>query len=229
MKTLLRTAAALAFLLTGIAAIAGEPYFCTSSGRKLYYERYKAGTSKVIQTTEVNVLSVRPEGKDRNIYYWMSVRKADGHEMYGGRLDLMAKIKSNGDVLTDFGGTIKCVVKNHFPNVKLSSSGDWAVVPAEMKAGDTLPDAHCVVDVAGVQYTVDLTDRKVLRREKLTTSAGTFDCIVAREHRFENGPMHHNEIWTDTWYAPDIGYVRHDHYNKKLRLESSEILVREER
>lgn len=134
----------LALLFTGIAAFAGEPYFCTSGGRKLFYERYKAGTSKVIQTTELNVISVVKDGPERNVNYWMSVRKADG-------------------------------------------------------------------------------------REILATPAGSFDCVVVREHRRENGPMHHNEIWTDTWYAPDIGYVRHDHFNKKLRLESSEILVREER
>ena len=164
------------------------------------------------------------------VFYAMHCsRRADGREMYGGRLDLVATIKANGDALTDFGGTVKCVVKNHFPNVDVTSSGDLAVVPVEMKVGDTLPDAHCVVDVSGIQFKVDLTDRTVLRREILATPAGSFDCVVVREHRRENGPMHHNEIWTDTWYAPDIGYVRHDHFSKKLRLESSEILVREER
>ena len=216
-------------LLCCLAARAGEPYFCTFGNRTLYYERYKAGTSKVIQTTELSVISVVKDGPDRNVNYWMSVRKADGREMYGGRLDLVATIKANGDALTDFGGTVKCVVKNHFPNVDVTSSGDLAVVPVEMKVGDTLPDAHCVVDVSGIQFKVDLTDRTVLRREILATPAGSFDCAVVREHRRENGPMHHNDIWTDTWYAPDIGYVRHDHFNKKLRLESSEILVREER
>lgn len=217
------------FLVTGLAAMAGEPYFCSQKGVKLHYERYKAGTSKVVQTTLVNVTGVKTNGAARTVDYWMSVRKADGREMYGGRLDLITQIKENGDVLTDFGATIKCVVRNHFPNVKISSSGDLAVVPSEMHPGETLPKAHCMVEVTGLKYTVDLLERKVLRRETLTTPAGSFDCIVAREHRVENGPMHHNDIWTDTWYAPGIGYVRHDHYDKKFRLESTEILVSIER
>ncbi|MBP5720311.1 MAG: hypothetical protein J6W82_04520 [Bacteroidales bacterium] len=221
--------AVFALLLLCSAAFAAEPYFVTSSGRKLHYERYKAGTGKVIQTTLVNVTGVRKAVGARQVDYWMSIRKADGRELYGGRLDLTSHIKDNGDVLTDFGGTIKCVVKNHFPNVKVTSSGDMAIVPAVMRPGETLPDAHCVVSVSGFQYTVDLTERTVLRRETLKTPAGSFDCIVAREHRCENGPMHHNDIWTDTWYAPGIGYVRHDHYDKKMRLESSEVLVRDER
>ncbi len=37
--------------------------------------------------------------------------------------------------------------------------------------------------------------------------------------------MHPGDTWSDTWYAPGIGYVRHDSYNYKMELLSSEILV----
>lgn len=229
MMVLRRFVALLLLLPVWFAATAGEPYFCTESGRKLHYERYKEGSGKLIQTTLVNIVGVKTGGTVRSVDYWMSVRKTDGRELYGGRLDLTTQIKQNGDVLTDFGATIKSVIRNYFPNAGISSSGDLAVVPALMHPGEALPDAHCVVEVAGLKFTVDLTGRTVLRRETLKTPAGSFECVVAREHRVENGPMHHNDIWTDTWYAPGIGYVRHDHYDRKLRLESTEILVRVER
>lgn len=91
-------------LLGCLAARAGEPYFCTFGNRTLYYERYKAGTQKVIQTTTLDI----------------------------------------GAVLKD-------------------------------------------------------------------------------------GPMHHGDVWSDTWYAPGIGFVRHDSFDKKMRLESSEILLEDRR
>ena len=34
--------------LFGITSFAGEPYFCTKAGCKLYYERYKIKTMKMI-------------------------------------------------------------------------------------------------------------------------------------------------------------------------------------
>ncbi|MBP5389696.1 MAG: hypothetical protein J6Y27_05060 [Bacteroidales bacterium] len=51
-----------------------------------------------------------------------------------------------------------------------------------------------------------------------------FDCLVAREHKVEDAPIHHKDTWSVTWYAPGIGYVRHDSYDKKMRLLSSEVL-----
>lgn len=44
--------------LFGITAFAGEPYFCTKAGCKLYYERYKVKTMKMIQTTDFEVDSL---------------------------------------------------------------------------------------------------------------------------------------------------------------------------
>ena len=69
------------------------------------------------------------------------------------------------------------------------------------------------------------TGRTVLRRETITTPAGTFHCIVAREFKEETAPMHHESQWSDTWYAPGVGYVRHDELDSKFRPKTMEILV----
>jgi hypothetical protein len=98
-----------------------------------------------------------------------------------------------------------------------------------MDVGDILPDSHCAVKVSAFTYYIDVTERVVLRKEQLTTPAGTFDCVVVREHKVEEGPMHHGDFWSDTWYAPGIGYVRHDTFDKKMRLESIEILIEDRR
>lgn len=63
-------------LLWGVSALAGEPFFCTKAGSKLYYERYKTKTNKMIQTTEFEVDSLVNAGKGKR-------------PLFGGRASLV--------------------------------------------------------------------------------------------------------------------------------------------
>ena len=216
-------------LLSGFCARAGEPYFCTFGNRTLYYERYKAGSEKLIQTTTLDIGAVLKDGPAKIVYYGMTLRKASGKPLFGGTAALSAYIDENGVVGMDFGATVKAIIQNVFPKARISYSGDVALMPANMDVGDILPDSHCAVKVSAFTYYIDVTERVVLRKEQLTTPAGTFDCVVVREHKVEEGPMHHGDFWSDTWYAPGIGYVRHDTFDKRMRLESIEILIEDRR
>ena len=209
----------------GLNALAREAYFVSKGGRTLYYERYKPGTDKLMQTTTLEMGDVVKDGAVTRVHYGMTLRKANGHEMYGGRAELVAQIDANGDVWMDFAATVKSILQNLLPHVKIKAEGDPGIIPAVMQPGDTLPDAHCKISVAGIKYALDVTERTALRKERITTPAGTFDCMVVREHKVENGPGHHGNTWSDTWYATGIGYVRHDTFDKKMRPEGSEILI----
>ena len=226
---ILRIALLVLLTLTPLVLQAQEPYFCTEGSRTLYYERYKAGARKLFQTTTLEIGKAERSGKGRNVHYGMLLRKAGGREMMGGTAQLTAQIEGNGDVWMDFGSMVKVVLQNMFPRAKITQKGDPAIMPAKMQPEDTLPDAHCVVRLMGFNVTVDVTERRVLRCEKLTTPAGTFNCMVVREHKVEDGPMHHNDLWSDTWYAPGVGYVRRDGYDKKMRMEYTEVLIRDEK
>ena len=59
---------------------------------------------------------------------------------------------------------------------------------------------------------------------RITVPAGTFDCIVVREHKVERGPGRNRTTTGETWYARGIGYLRHDTYDKNLKLETTEVL-----
>jgi len=72
--------------------------------------------------------------------------------------------------------------------------------------------------------TIDVTERLVLRRERLATPAGTFDCVVVRERKKEDAPLHHLDNYVENWYVPGMGYVRHDVYSVNMELEQTEIL-----
>lgn len=213
-------------LLSALTLLASEPYFCTRPGVKLHYERRKGGGGKLTQTTLFEIVSQSPSRGGRQISYAVTLKEANGKEMLGGRAIQTVLISSNGDTSLNFGETVKGFVRNMFPRVKITATESTALLPARMQPGDTLPDTHCTVKVGGIPAFFHVTDRKVLRRETITTPAGTFDCLVVRERKEEDAPFHHPDNWLDNYYVPGLGYVRHDIYDKNMRLKEIEALVR---
>lgn len=213
-------------LISGILLFAAgpekEPYFCTRPGTKLYYERTKAGSTKLLQTTLFEIESYQ----DGKVYSAVTMAKANGKEMYGGRARQTALISPEGNTSLNFGETVKGFVQNIFPHSNIEATESYTILPAVLQPGDTLPEAHCTVTVGGIRAHFHLIQRRVLRRETITTPAGTFDCIVVREWKNEDVPLRHRENWQDNYYVPGLGYVRHDKFDKNMRLLESEVLVR---
>ena len=211
-------------LLLSLPARAGEPYFCTRPGRTLYYERTEAGSGKLRRTTTFEIDAVRQDPSGRIVEYLFTLRRPGGAALYGGAAKMQVEIAPDGTVRMDLGSTLIAMLQNLLPRAAFRSTGTRALLPPEMRPGDRLPDARCVVEGAGMKYRIDVTEREVLRPERLATPAGTFDCVVVREHKVERGPGRYRDTISDSWYAPGVGYVRHDTYDKNLRLETTEIL-----
>ncbi len=213
-------------LFTTLSLLAQEPYFCTRPGTKLYYERHKANSTKLLQTTLFEIESNQATEEGQVIQYAVTMSKANGSELYGGRAIQSTLIAPNGELKLNFGETAKIFLKNMLSRTKVEATESWALLPADIQPGDSLADTHCTVTVAGLHAYFHLTERRVLRRETITTPAGTFDCMVVREHKEEDAPFHHPDNWQDNYYVPGIGYVRHDKYDKNMRLLESEVLIR---
>jgi len=215
---------AFTLLLWAFSVSAGEPYFCSRPGRTLYYERTDAGSGKLVRTSTWTIGAVNADGADTRVDYTFSLGKPDGSPMYGGPSQMYVLIDRDGTVRMDVGASLKAVISGMFPKAELSSTGEPSLLPSDMQPGDTLPDARAVVTVLGMKYRTEVTQRQVLRRERITVPAGTFECIVVREHKEERGLGRNRTTTAETWYAPGIGYVRHDTYDKNLRLDTSEVL-----
>ena len=180
-KFLICTLLLLSSLLLFAAGPEKEPYFCTRPGTKLHYERYKAGTTKLLQTTLFEIESVQPSAKGRTVHYAVTMAKASGRELLGGRAPQTSYVSPEGDTSLDFGETVKGFIQNMFPSSKVEVTNSEALLPVNMQPGDTLPEAHSTVKVMGIKAYFHVTGRKVLRRETITTPAGTFECMVVRE------------------------------------------------
>ena len=87
--------------------------------------------------------------------------------------------------------------------------------------GTILDDATLAINVdtgiMGVKMNIEITDRKVEKREELTTPAGSFDCIVLSQTIYTK-MMIKITASSKEWYSENIGMVRSESYNKKGKL-----------
>ena len=192
----------------------------------LLYERTKAG-GRLERTTTMAYTGVRQEGSARVAEYIFTLRGPGGNELYGGPTPMTTTVLADGTVEQDLGASLKAVMHNMFPGAEQSVETTPARIPAVLAPGDRLPDARCVVRTGVMTHSITVTEREVLRFERISTPAGTFDCVVLREHKVERGPGRNRDTVSENWYARGFGPVRHDSYRYskgQLRLEASEVL-----
>jgi len=105
--------------------------------------------------------------------------------------------------------------------------------PAELTEGMPLPDAIFDMDVTtagapGVAR-IEMTNRKVVGKEKVTSDAGSWDAYkitydVEMKMRIAglNVPM---TMKATEWFVPGFGVVKSESYNKKGKLRGSTLLT----
>ena len=97
----------------------------------------------------------------------------------------------------------------------------YSIPDADAAAGTALEDGSLRVSSTGggigINMTVAITDRLVEARETISTEAGEFDCLVLTQ-KVATKVVINVRGASKEWYAPNIGVVRTESYNKKGKL-----------
>ena len=101
-------------------------------------------------------------------------------------------------------------------------ASEFEIPPIDAAVGTELPDGSLSVEMDGdspikMKMTIEVTDRKVEAKEKITTPAGTFDCLVLTQN-INTKMMVKMKNKSKEWYAEDVGMVRSESYNKRGKL-----------
>ncbi|MFT4666794.1 MAG: hypothetical protein ACI9RM_002839 [Ulvibacter sp.] len=110
-----------------------------------------------------------------------------------------------------------------FKNMEFTmDASEFEIPPLDAAVGTELPDGSLVVEMDGdspmiMKMTIEVTDRKVEAKEKITTPAGTFDCLVLTQ-KTSTKMMVKMKSSSKEWYAENVGVVRTETYNKKGKL-----------
>lgn len=210
--------------MTALAyAGAVEPYFCTRQGTRLRYVRTDAGDGTIVWKHTMGIDGISEDEGKTLVRYNSLFTKAGGGRMYGGPVSLTVRVSADGDVHMSVAESLASVFANVVGARNVRQEGGVTILPSDMKPGDLLPDITGSASAGPLKITVSVTDRKVLREETLKTPAGTFECVVVQEHKVEKGVR--NRVTTArTWYARGVGMVRHDTYDRNMKLDTSEVL-----
>ncbi len=100
-------------------------------------------------------------------------------------------------------------------------ASDYEIPSMDAAAGTTLPDGTLTIKIAGpiaMNMTVFVTDRKIEKKESVTTPAGTFKCLVSSQNVSTKMVVNVNSA-TKEWYAEGIGLVKSESYSQKGKLQ----------
>jgi len=138
-----------------------------------------------------------------------------------GTYDMEMKCK-NETVYIDMSSFVMNNQNMQMSDFDIKMGGDFMEIPKNLKVGMDLKDATYSAEMAAggvglMKLTVNIYDRKVISNEKITVPAGTFDCSVITE-KSKMKMLVNMETSSKTWYAPGVGMVKQESYNKKGKL-----------
>jgi len=212
-------------LLTAVAAIcicAIVPARAQDCSKFLYLQK-----DKTIETTIYNKKG-DPNGKQ--VYQVSDVSTSGGtmtgklaSEMFDKKGKSIAKGNSSVQCT---GGIFSIDMRMMLPQqqaeqaniseTEVSGQGNFIDYPIGMKVGDDLKNGSFAMDIkrGGMTQTLamQITERKVLAQESVTTPAGTWDCFKISAHghlSIKTGPIGIpvNYDYTE-WYSPGFGVIK---------------------
>ena len=195
-----------------------RPYVPTNKGATWEITNYNA-KGKVQGTVSYELLDKVVSDNDVTFKIKSVAKDKKGKDIYTNEFSATCK-----DGKFDFGMAFKMdgnqLQAYEDMDVQVDAS-KFEIPDMDAPAGTTLDDGTLAINVdtgmIAVKMNIEITDRKVEKREELTTPAGTFDCIVLTQTIYTK-MMIKVTASSKEWYSENVGMVRSESYNKKGKL-----------
>jgi hypothetical protein len=184
-----------------------------------YYDKNDNFQSRV----RSEVMFVDPvEGEEGTYVATMESRIFDEYDeqVMDGQYDVFC---ASGTYRTDFSNLINPAFKMSSLNASMEVTSTELVLPSDIEEGQELPEARTSVTVSsgGVDLlTTEIVvyNRKVDKRESVTTEAGTFDCFKITFDQ-DVKTILKKTVSGAEWWAPGVGMVKSETYKKNGKLD----------
>ncbi len=132
------------------------------------------------------------------------------------------KINCNNNTISiDFKSMMNPDMFAQYKDIEIDFEGTNIELPNDLSVGKDLKDANMVMimNMGGMKMnmTMDLVNRKVEGKERISTPAGTFDCYVIT-YTTEVKMGMKSTFKNKEWIAEGVGMVKSENYNKKGKL-----------
>ncbi len=196
------------------------------SFEQTHYDKKQKETSKTVQKI-VDVVDISGGIKATSE---IKTLDAKGKALNEGKYSFECR---NNTIYVDMSSMLDPRSMAGFENMEMEISGDALELPANLSVGQSLKDGMMNIKVGTggmtlMNMSLNITGRKVEASEKVTTSAGTFDCVkITQEMEFKT--MMKRKFKSSSWYAKGIGMVKTENYDSKGAVESSSLLTKFDR
>jgi hypothetical protein len=133
---------------------------------------------------------------------------------------------AEGAVKIDYNSLVPSQMMKQYTDMgmEMDISGTDIELPNDLSVGQDLADANVAMTIkmTGMNMTVkvDQLNRKVEKKESITTPAGTFDCYVLSQENVSETMGVKQIMSSKLWLAEGVGMVKQETYNKKGELSN---------
>ena len=136
----------------------------------------------------------------------------------------------NGTSVTiNFKSLMNADMMKQLQNGEVEITGTNIEIPNELEPGQTLPDSgiNITIKMGGINMKMNtqVTGRKVVGTETVTTAAGTFDCVVITQDTEAKVMIANTRGSQKTWLAEGVGVVKTESYNANGNLQNTTVLT----
>lgn len=193
-------------------------FYPSEVGKKLVYHQLdKRENLDLITSYEVQ------ENSGSELTIGMSLKDKNGEHITQGSFKAVC---DNGTTRLD-PASIMTTQLQQYEGMEYSVTGDDISVENSYEVGQSLPNASVTMTVAtgiiDITSTVTISDKKVVRREEITTPAGTFDCyVITYTNELRMGFS--RTMQSTQWISEGVGMVKEETYKANGRLLTKTVL-----
>ncbi|MGB5272258.1 MAG: hypothetical protein WBN52_17330, partial [Eudoraea sp.] len=198
-------------------------YYPMEEGTTLEYTSYN-GKGKTQGTISYTVSNVLDEGSTSSATMVMKYMDDKGKEAFTSEFTYSC---TGNTVTIDYESLMSNQMLQQFGDMEMEVSGTDIELPNDLEVGMELPDANVIMKISmsgmNMNSQVDMINRKVEKKETITTPAGTFDCYVIYSENQSKMMMASQNFPSRLWLAEDVGMVKQESFNKSGKLMSSTV------
>lgn len=200
-------------------------FYPMTEGVAMEYTNYNK-KGKVEGVSSFQVTSVDTEGSTTNATMAINLKDDKGKEIYTTDY----KLSCTGNMVTlDYESILPSDMMKQYGDMDIEVTGNDIEIPNDLSVGQNLADANVTMKInmgaMNMNMAVDMLNRKVEKKENVTTPAGTYDCYVLYSENHSKIMMANQVFPSRVWLAEGVGMVKQETYKKNGDLMGSTMLT----
>lgn len=203
-------------------------YYQFGEGNEWEFETYNA-KGKLNGKNHQKVTNFEKTSSGFNAKVNSTIYNDKGKESMAGDLEFKCE---NGTMYIDMRNFISDEQLQAFKDQELAIDSENLEMPSNLSVGQSLKDGSVKVTTSGsglpMSITVNITNRKVVGKESITTPAGTYDCFKITSDiatQTQMGIKMNVNMSSIDWVTSKVGVVKSESYNKNDKLMGYTLLT----